>query len=104
MIDGEDNLPGQTPLEPEELEGLKYPHVTTRGELDALEQANIQQGLIWLGRQKNPDILSDEFVRKLHKQLLGDVWTWAGRNRLTEKNIGIAPSQIPDYFVHVQNI
>ena len=96
MIDGVDNLPGQTPLEPEELEGLKYPHVTIRGELDALEQANIQQGLIWLGRQKNPDILSDEFVRKLHKQLLGDVWTWAGRNRLTEKNIGIAPSQIPE--------
>lgn len=101
MIDGLDNLPGQTPLEPEELEGLKHPHVTTRGELDGLEQANIQQGLIWLGRQKNPDILSDKFVRKLHTQLLGDVWTWAGHNRLTEKNIGVDPRQIPEQLRNV---
>jgi Fic-DOC domain mobile mystery protein B len=96
VTDRLDDLEGQTPLAPEELEGLKYPHVTTRSELDELEQANIQQGLRWLGRQKNPDILSDEFVRKLHKQLLGDVWAWAGRDRLTEKNIGIDPRQIPE--------
>lgn len=96
MIDGLDDIDGQTPLDPDELAGLKHPHVTNRGQLDQLEQANIQQGLIWLGRQRDPDILSDEFVRKLHRQLFGDVWSWAGTYRSTEKNIGIDPRQIPE--------
>jgi Fic-DOC domain mobile mystery protein B len=94
VIIGLDNIDGQTPLDPDELEGLKHAHVTTRGQLDQLEQANIQQGLIWLGRNRRTDILSDEFVRKLHAQLFGEVWSWAGSFRLTEKNIGVGPRQI----------
>lgn len=96
MTDGLDNQPGQTPLDPDEREGLKHPHVTTRGELDQLEQVNIQQGLIWLDRQKRPKLLTEEFVRKLHKRLFGEVWNWAGANRLTEKNVGIDPRHIPE--------
>ena len=38
--------PGATPLDPNELNGLKHKHITTRGELDELEQANIQSGLL----------------------------------------------------------
>ncbi len=83
-----------TPLDPDELEGLKFPHVTTRGELDHLEQANIQNGLLWLARYKSHKILNDQFARKLHFQLFGDVWSWAGQYRLTEKNIGIDPLYI----------
>lgn len=96
MIDELDHSDGQTPLHPDELQGLKHSHVTTRGQLDELEQANLQQGMIWLGRQKKPDILDEPFIRRLHKRLLGDVWTWAGTYRLTEKNIGIDPRQIPE--------
>lgn len=73
---------------------MKFPHVTTRGELDHLEQANIEAGLLWLGRRKDSDILNDQFVRNLHKRLFGEVWRWAGSYRLTEKNIGVAPEQI----------
>lgn len=36
---------GATVLEPEELEGLKFKHVETRGELDQLELTNIREGL-----------------------------------------------------------
>ncbi|MDO8826801.1 mobile mystery protein B [Methylophaga sp.] len=82
---------GATPLDPEEMNGLKHKHVTTRGELDELEQANITNGMRWLNKQKNPNILTAEFVRELHKRLFGDVWSWAGTFRTTEKNIGIAP-------------
>jgi len=96
VIDGLDHSEGQTPLDPDELQGLKHSHVTTRGQLDELEQANLQQGMIWLGRQKKPDILDEPFIRRLHKRLLGEVWTWAGTYRLTEKNIGIDPRQIPE--------
>ena len=66
---------GATPLEPDELQGLKFPHVTTRGELDELEQANIEQGLAWIGRRRGGSIFDDAFVRTLHERLFGDVWT-----------------------------
>ena len=85
---------GATPLDPDEMEGLKFKHVTTRGQLDHLEQANIQQGLAWLQRHKSDDILNETFVRNLHRRLFGEVWSWAGAFRLTEKNIGIDPIHI----------
>lgn len=89
-----DEPEGATPLDPDEMEGLKFTHITTRGELDHLEQANIQEGLQWLDRQKAPDIFTDEFVRQLHQKMLGQVWRWAGTYRQTEKNIGVDPVQI----------
>jgi len=85
---------GATPLDPDELEGLKFKHVTTRGQLDHLEQANIQEGLRWLSRRKHANVLNEAFVRELHKKLFGEVWAWAGTFRTTEKNIGIDPRQV----------
>lgn len=85
---------GATPLDPDEIEGLKFKHITTRGELDELEQANIEEGLLWLGRRRG-EVLTDDFVRTLHQRLFGQVWGWAGTFRLREKNIGIAPYQVP---------
>jgi len=85
---------GATPLDPDEKQGLKFGHITTRGELDELEQANIEQGLEWVSRRRGGDIFDDAFIRRLHKRLFGDVWSWAGEYRLTEKNIGIDPFQI----------
>lgn len=92
---------GATPLDPNEIEGLKFSHITARGELDELEQANITQGLRWLARQRRGDILDDAFVRKLHARLFGDVWEWAGTYRLREKNIGIDPIQIAVQLRHL---
>ena len=85
---------GATPLDPDEREGLKFQHIITRGEIDELEQANIIQGLRWLGRRRGGDILTDDFVRRLHARLFGEVWDWAGTYRLREKNIGIDPLHI----------
>jgi len=85
---------GATPLDPDEMEGLLYSHITSRGELDELEQANIVEGMQWLKKQKNAEILSEAFVRNLHKQLFGKVWRWAGSFRQTEKNIGVDPVQM----------
>lgn len=85
---------GATPLDPDEMEGLRFKHIQTRGQLDELEQANIQNGLKWLSKKKAPDVLSEGFVRELHKKLFGEVWIWAGTFRKTEKSIGIDPIQI----------
>jgi Fic-DOC domain mobile mystery protein B len=84
---------GATPLDPDELGGIKFKHITTREQLDELEQANIASGLKWLGRHKG-DVLTDDFVLTLHKRLFGDVWAWAGTYRKTGKSIGIDPLQI----------
>jgi len=95
---------GATPLEPDEINGLKFKHITMRGELDELEQANIEQGLLWLGRRRGGDILTDGFIRTLHIRLFGDVWNWAGTYRLTQKTIGVDPLQIPvQVHMHLEN-
>lgn len=86
---------GATPLDPDELEGLKFKHVRTRGELDELEQANVEQGLAWVERRRGGSVFDDAFIRRLHRQLFGDVWEWAGKYRLTEKNIGVDPIDVP---------
>jgi len=85
---------GATPLDPDELEGLRHKHIANRAELNHLEQANIQSGLAWLKRRRNMDMLTEVFVRDLHWRLFGEVWRWAGSFRLTEKNIGVDPVQI----------
>ena len=92
MTEGEPD--GATPLDHDERRGLKFPHITTRGELDELEQANIEQGLRWISIRRGGDIFDDSFVRKVHERLFGEVWQWAGEYRRTEKNIGVAPHQI----------
>jgi Fic-DOC domain mobile mystery protein B len=94
MSNGIDEPDGATLIDPDEKEGLRYKHITTRGELDQLEQANIVEGLQWLKKQKNTDVLSEGFVRDLHKRLFGQVWKWAGAFGKTEQNIGVDPIQI----------
>jgi Fic-DOC domain mobile mystery protein B len=87
---------GQTPLSEEEQEGLLIPSITTHGELDEFEQNNIIKAIEWtIGRKfKKEYILSEEFVKELHKRMLGEVWAWAGKFRLSEKNLGIPFHQI----------
>jgi Fic-DOC domain mobile mystery protein B len=88
------DIDGATPLDPDEMAGLKFKHITTRGQLDELEQANIVKGLLWLKKVKRQDHLTIDFTLALHKALFSEVWKWAGSFRTTEKNIGIDPFQI----------
>jgi Fic-DOC domain mobile mystery protein B len=85
---------GATPLDSDECEGLRFRHITTRGELNELEQANVQSGLLWLARRRRRDVLSESFMRELHRRLFGEVWKWAGEFRRTGKNIGVDPFMI----------
>ncbi|MEM6685604.1 MAG: mobile mystery protein B [Bacteroidota bacterium] len=83
---------GQTPLDEEEKEGLKMPSITLQRELDELEQLNIEKAVEWTIRTKlKPEkVLTEKFIKDLHKRMYGDVWKWAGEFRRTEKNIGIS--------------
>lgn len=84
------NPEGATPLDPDELEGLKIKTITTRSELDRWEQENINAAIDWLSSRRNKaEILNESFVRKLHEKMFAKVWTWAGTFRSTNKNIGV---------------
>ena len=84
-----------TPLEPEEREGLLQTWITYRRDLNEAEQTNIAAGTSWAWRARRRDLLSEEFIRRLHKRLFGDVWAWAGEFRKSERNIGMEPVRIP---------
>jgi len=86
--------PGATPLDPDEAAGLVPTHITTQGDLNAWEQANILQGDRWAGRQKKRDLLDEGFVRELHKKMFDQTWQWAGTFRKSNKNIGVDWPQI----------
>jgi Fic-DOC domain mobile mystery protein B len=80
---------GATPLTPEEQDGLKLKHVTTRTELDRWEQENIQEALAWINRRRERQILTENFLCRLHEKMFNKVWKWAGQIRKSEKSIGI---------------
>jgi fido (protein-threonine AMPylation protein) len=89
---------GQTPLSEEEMEGLKVPTITTREELDEFEQQNIEKALEWyLYRRKFKvdKILTEDFIQQVHVKMFGDVWSWAGQFRTSEKTIGIPWHKVP---------
>lgn len=85
------NAEGQTPLDEDELGALRLTYVTTRGDLDAAEQVNMVRGESWALRRPAAieRILDDLFLRRLHRQMFGEVWRWAGEYRRSNKNIGI---------------
>ena len=86
--------PGQTPLDPDEVAGLKPRHIATQGELDEWEAQNILKASRWVARQKKLDVLNDHFCRELHVKMFDDTWKWAGTFRKSDKNIGCDWTQI----------
>jgi Fic-DOC domain mobile mystery protein B len=90
-------IKGQTPIDEEEKDELKIKTISTRGELDEFEQANIEKAIEWslkanLTLEK---ILSIEFIKDVHRRMFNEVWGWAGNFRKTDKNIGVDKFIIP---------
>lgn len=89
---------GETPLDEDEKEGLLIPFVTTRGELDEVEQRNIEKAFRWTVERRKKftlkEVLSEQFLQELHAKMLGEVWRWAGAFRNSNKNIGVDKYQI----------
>ena len=97
---------GETPLPHDELTAL-LPHVVkvlgktvSRAAVYDLEQAvqeQVSEDLLtaaFNGSLSLDELLTDYFVRDLHERLYGDIWSWAGRWRQRDVNIGIDPRQI----------
>lgn len=97
---------GQTLLTDEEQAALTEQARALLGEpslkadlydLEQLIQAEVADELVQRvlqGVLPVEELLTDLFVRELHRLLYGPVWSWGGRQRLRETNIGVAPEQI----------
>lgn len=92
---------GATPLDPQETAGLKLPDIPTRAELDLAEARAILQAELWLLGQVRGRPLDIEFLVKLHRNMFGSVWDWAGKFRMSEKNIGVSPWEIRPALVEL---
>lgn len=97
---------GETPLPFEELDALLPEALALFGEpiskamvydLEQLVEADVTEVLVTdvVEERLGLDVLlTDEFIRELHRRLYGDIWTWAGRYRTQMVNIGIDPAHI----------
>jgi len=86
------HAPGATPLTAEQVKGLRNPFITTHAELNRAEQSNIVRARLWARTARSivmPGLLSREFLEDLHRRMYGDVWSWAGKQRTVDTNIGV---------------
>jgi Fic-DOC domain mobile mystery protein B len=90
------SIPGETPIDPS---GLKIAGITNRAELSSVEGANIRKALSKYltskpSRREAPFDL--DWCQRLHKEMFGDVWDWAGQIRTRNLNLGIPFGTIRD--------
>ena len=80
---------GQTPIDEDEKEGLLIKTISLHSELDEYEQLNIEKAVEWTIRSnfKKDKILTEDFIKLVHKKMFGVVWVWAGEFRRSEKKI-----------------
>jgi Fic-DOC domain mobile mystery protein B len=89
---------GATPLDPEELEGLIPAGIITRSDLNAWEQLGVLEAQRWAfgpRRRTVATVLSEKFLRELHRRMFAATWNWAGKFRRSDKNIGVHWPHVP---------
>jgi Fic-DOC domain mobile mystery protein B len=85
-----------TPLTPDERADLIPSYITLRRELNEAEQVNIFEAEEW-ALSRNRSVLGEAFLTNLHKRMFGQVWKWAGKFRISERNIGV-----PAYSIGIE--
>lgn len=85
---------GHTVLGEDDREGLIPSHIATRRELFEAEQRNISEALLRRA-PSTQELLDDAYLRGLHHRMLGSVWSWAGKYRTHNTNLGVSFEQIP---------
>lgn len=84
---------GETPLD--DLSGLKA-DITKRGELDTLEFQNNLKAYqkYFLKPLSLTRIFTHRGLLRIHQEMFGEVWSWAGEKRKSGKNLGPPPAKV----------
>lgn len=88
-------ISGETPID---ISGLKLTGVTNRRELSIVEAENVRKAIVkylggYLTRRMAKFDLS--WMLKLHLEMFGAVWKWAGQPRKINLNLGSSWHQVP---------
>lgn len=79
-----------TPLSPDERADMIPSHITNRDELNQFEARGVADGDRWAFSRRRGDLLTAEFLSRLHKRMFGDVWKWAGTySKEARRRIGV---------------
>lgn len=83
-------------LSPAELDQLIPTDIADRAALIAHEKDGLLKARRWaLGhRRKVERVLTETFLRELHRRMFGPTWRWAGEYRTTPATLGVPPEDI----------
>lgn len=87
-------IPGETPID---ISGLKISGINNRLELSVVEAENVRKAIVKyfggsLSRRTAKFDLA--WMLKLHYEMFGDVWKWAGKARTSDLNLGLPWHQV----------
>jgi Fic-DOC domain mobile mystery protein B len=85
---------GETPIDPQEVFGLRKRAIRTQAELNRAEAVNMAKAELAPSIHDSSRTLELEWLMHLHRKMFGDVWSWAGTFRRTERNIGVPFTQV----------
>ncbi|MGH7882540.1 MAG: mobile mystery protein B [Candidatus Dormibacteraceae bacterium] len=87
---------GATPLGPDDIVGLRRSDIVLRAELNRAEAENIAVAMHWAFTRRPllATLLTQRYLKILHRRMFGEVWKWASQYRKRESSIGIAPYRI----------
>lgn len=83
-------IDGETPIDPS---GLKVRTIKTRSQLNLVEAENIRRATVkYLAAPPSPRSapFTCPWALQVHREMFGDVWTWAGQTRTENLNIGVS--------------
>jgi Fic-DOC domain mobile mystery protein B len=89
------NKPGQTPFD---ASGLRIKGITTRAELNLAEASNVAKAMArYLMARPSRRLARFDYAwcLRLHKQMFGEVWKWAGTVRTENLNLGSPWHRVP---------
>lgn len=95
---------GTTPIDLDEVADL-IPSLSNQEELNEFEILNISEAVAWAERSKMvvQKILLPETQRRLHREMFGKTWKWAGQFRRTQKSIGVEAYRIGIELKHLSD-
>jgi fido (protein-threonine AMPylation protein) len=99
-------IPGETPID--DISELKIKGLRTRRELNLVEAKNILSAVKkYFTRKPSARIAPFDYAwaLRLHREMFGKVWGWAGRIRTKTLNLGVPPGQIePQLYELFKNL
>jgi Fic-DOC domain mobile mystery protein B len=84
-----DLTPNETPID--DCSGLLVPAITSRSQLNVVEAQNIRLALLKYFRKTPTHEIAPfdlNWIKELHREMYGNVWSWAGEFRKKDLSIG----------------